>query len=256
MKSSVIFNRDAWNAQVRKGNKWTVPVTPDVISKAREGVWDVVLTPTKAVPREWFPKAPARVLCLASGGGQQGPVLAAAGYDVTVFDLSSEQLAQDKKVAEENDLSIRLMNGDMNDLSSLYGENFDLVFNPCSFVFIEDPQPVFSEVARVLRKGGRFMTGFSNPVNWLFDYRKSLKGTYCLKYSQPYSDEACLEKDVLDELDRDNEPRVYGHSLTALIGGQLKAGLVIRDMFEDTADKGDKLNDHYPGFIATLAIKE
>jgi len=31
--------------------------------------------------------------CLASGGGQQGPVLAAAGAHVTVFDNSPRQLA-------------------------------------------------------------------------------------------------------------------------------------------------------------------
>ena len=34
-----------------------------------------------------------KVLCLASGGGQQGPILAAIGADVTVFDNSQGQLA-------------------------------------------------------------------------------------------------------------------------------------------------------------------
>lgn len=256
MERSVLFNRNAWNEQVRKGNKWTIPVTPDIIAAAGNGNWDVVLTPAKPVPHDWFPEVPSRVLCLASGGGQQGPVLAAAGYDVTVFDLSPEQLSQDRKVAEENGLLLELVEGDMNDLSALYGREFDLVFNPCSLNFIEDPRPVFREISKVLRKGGRFMTGFSNPVNWLFDYRKSLEGTYCLKYSQPYTDEASLENDVLEELDRDNEPRVFGHSLTALIGGQLEAGLVIHRMFEDTGDEADPMNRHYPGYIATLAEKE
>ena len=39
------------------------------------------------MPADWFGDlAGAPVLCLASGGGQQGPLLAAAGARVTVFD--------------------------------------------------------------------------------------------------------------------------------------------------------------------------
>ena len=48
------FNRRAWDALVDKGNRWTVPVGPEVIAEARAGRWDVVLTPTRPVPHEWF----------------------------------------------------------------------------------------------------------------------------------------------------------------------------------------------------------
>jgi hypothetical protein len=81
-------NRDAWNREVGKNNKWTIPVTPETIVKARQGDWQIVLTPTIPVPIDWFPQLKgADVLCLASGGGQQGPVLAAAGANVTVLDI-------------------------------------------------------------------------------------------------------------------------------------------------------------------------
>ena len=46
------------------------------------------------------------ILCLASGGGQQGPTLAAADAKVTVFDASVNQLAQDRIVAEREGLDI------------------------------------------------------------------------------------------------------------------------------------------------------
>ena len=73
------YNREAWNRQVEDGNRWTVPVSPEEITAARRGEWSILLTPTKSVPREWFPEMKGlRVLCLASGGGQQGPLLAAA----------------------------------------------------------------------------------------------------------------------------------------------------------------------------------
>ena len=90
-------NRAAWDRQVEGGNEWTVPVAAEVIAAAQRGEWQVVLTPTRPVPREWFGDLTSRdVLCLASGGGQQAPILAAAGARVTSFDNSPRQLAQDR----------------------------------------------------------------------------------------------------------------------------------------------------------------
>lgn len=111
------YNRNAWNHQVRSGNRWTVPVGEEEIKKARNGEWSVVLTPFTPVPHEWFPSKGAKLLGLASGGGQQGPVLAAAGYDVTIFDNSPAQLQQDKKISDQFDLGILTIQGDMADLS-------------------------------------------------------------------------------------------------------------------------------------------
>ena len=104
----VSYNRSAWDKQVEEGNEWTVPVGPEIIAAARRGEWSVVLTARKPVPPGWFPPlAGADVLCLASGGGQQGPVLAAAGANVTVFDNSPQQLARDRLVADRDGLAIR-----------------------------------------------------------------------------------------------------------------------------------------------------
>src|SRR3954471_9407372 len=101
------YNRRAWDRQVERGNRWTVPVGLEEVARARRGEWRIVLTPTKAVPPGWFPPLSGLdVLCLASGGGQQGPVLAAAGADVTVFDNSPGQLAQDRIVGERGGLAI------------------------------------------------------------------------------------------------------------------------------------------------------
>ena len=125
------YNRHAWDRQVEKGNRWTLPVGPDVIAAARRGDWQLVLTPTRPVPREWFPKlAGEAVLCLASGGGQQAPVLAAAGAVVTVLDNSPAQLAQDRLVAERERLDIQTLLGDMADLSAFADGAFGLIFHP------------------------------------------------------------------------------------------------------------------------------
>src|SRR5215210_771000 len=105
----VSFNRMAWDREVRDGNPWTCPVGADEVDAARRGDWSILLTPAKPVPRHWFGTiSGANVLCLASGGGQQGPILAAAGANVTVLDNSPAQLAQDEHVALRDSLKIRL----------------------------------------------------------------------------------------------------------------------------------------------------
>jgi SAM-dependent methyltransferase len=148
-----------------------VPVGPDVIAAARAGDWSVVLIGYDPVPRDWFPAslAGADVLCLASGGGQQGPVLAAAGAHVTVFDNSPAQLARDQLVASRDGLEIATVLGDMRDLSALASASFDLVFNPVSNVFCPELAPVWHECFRVLRPGGTLLAGFMNPDVFLFE---------------------------------------------------------------------------------------
>lgn len=86
-RSSFERNREAWNRLAEAGNEWTRPVSPETIAAARQGDWSVFLTPSKPVPREWFGDLRGKsVLGLASGGGQQCPIFAAAGAEVTSFD--------------------------------------------------------------------------------------------------------------------------------------------------------------------------
>jgi len=106
-------NSLAWDQEVERGNKWTIPVSEAVIDAARRGQWEIILTPSKPVPRAWFPDLEGLdVLCLASGGGQQGPILAAVGAKVTVLDNSPKQLEQDQLVAERHALDITTVDGD------------------------------------------------------------------------------------------------------------------------------------------------
>jgi ubiquinone/menaquinone biosynthesis C-methylase UbiE len=218
------YNRQAWDQQVTDLNRWTVPVDDYTIQKARKGQWEIVLTPLKAVPGTWFCKTGTEVLCLASGGGQQGPVLAAAGYHVTVFDISAKQLGQDRMMSEKHNLGIKTLQGDMADMSVFNANTFDMIVNPCSLGFVPDVLPVFREVARVLKPGGIFMTGFTNPVYYLFDVKLVEQGIFKLKYSQPYGDIFSLDKKELSMFTEKNEPLVFGHSLEAYLNGQLQAG--------------------------------
>jgi SAM-dependent methyltransferase len=251
------YNQTAWDRQVEGGeNPWTRPVSPEVIARARTGDFDLLLTENKPVPHDWFPRIKGLdVLCLASGGGQQGPVLAAAGANVTVFDNSPRQLERDRLVAGREGLSIRLVEGDAADLKMFENKSFDVVFNPCSTVFMKDVRPVWRESFRVLRHGGYLMTGVMNSVHYIFDLPKLDAGILEIRHSIPYSDMESLSKEELDKhvLEK-GLPVEFGHSLTDLLGGQCEAGFRIVDLYEDIM-KDSPLAKYHPSYIATRAVK-
>jgi len=249
------YNRRAWNHQAASGNEWTVPVNDAEIEKARQGEWSVLLTQSKPVPKAWFPSLQGLdLLGLASGGGQQGPILAAAGAKVTVLDNSPSQLDRDQQVAARARLPLTTVLGDMADLSMFEDESFDLVFNPCSVCFAPDVTIVWREVARVLKKGGLLLTGFINPAFYIFDEALSLKGELKVRHALPYADTDHLNDTQVKRYIAENEPLVFSHSLETLIGGQGEAGLAILDLYEDTWD-GREISKYMPSFIATRAMK-
>jgi len=250
------YNRDAWNREVEGGeNRWTQPVSHEIIEKARKREFNILLTENIPVPHRWFPPLQgADVLCLASGGGQQGPLLAALGARVTVFDNSPSQLKQDQFVAEREALTLKTVEGDAADLSVFTDESFDLVFNPVSTVFMPDVRAVWHECSRVLRRGGILMTGSMNPVHYIFDLFKADEGILEAAYSIPYSDLTSLSEEDRDEYLNKGLPLEFGHSLTDLLGGQCAAGLVITDLFEDYM-MDSPVHNYHPSYIATRALK-
>jgi SAM-dependent methyltransferase len=248
------YNRDAWDRQVARGNRWTVPVSSEVIRTARMGQWSVVLTPSKPVPREWFGRVEgARILCLASGGGQQGPVLAAAGAVVTVLDNSPAQLARDREVAEREGLTIDLHLGEMTDLSRYADGSFDLVFHPVANCFIPDVRPLWREAFRVLAAGGRLLAGFTNPLVYIFDDEAGARDKLRVRFKIPYADPTSRPPDELEKLVKAGETLQFGHTLADQIGGQLDAGFRIAGFFEDSYDSA--IDAFIPTQVATLAVK-
>ncbi len=249
------YNRRAWDGQVARGNKWTQPVEPGVITRARAGEWQIVLTPTKPVPRDWFPELRGlRTLCLAGAGGQQAPVLAAAGAEVTVFDNSPKQLDQDRFVAERDGLRITTVLGDMRDLGAFADGAFDLVVNPCSVDFVPAIGPVWREVFRVLRPGGALLAGFINPFCYIFDETSADRGQLVVRHRLPYSDLHSITDEERAALVKDQLPMTFSHSLEETIGGQIAAGFSITGFYEDVwPDKA--VSQYAPGFLATRAVK-
>jgi SAM-dependent methyltransferase len=196
-------------------------------------------------------------LCLASGGGQQAPILAAAGARVTSFDNSAKQLEKDRFVAERDNLEIVIEQGDAADLSCFADASFDLIFHPCSNCFMPRLQPIWRECFRVLRRGGAMLVGFTKPEIYIFDRKaEEEEGVLRLRHSLPYSDLESISEAERQEILESGQPLEFSHTLEEQIGGQIAAGFVVTGFYEDYwHDETALLNKHMPAFVGMKSVK-
>ena len=64
---------------------------------------------------------------------------------------------------------IEAIEGDMTKTFPYEDESFDIVFHPVSNYYTENMQHIFNEAHRVLKKGGIFLTGLNNEINYIVD---------------------------------------------------------------------------------------
>lgn len=252
--SYVEENSKIWDERSENNDIWSVPVTNEMVQNAKEGNWSILLTPTKPVPKEWFPEnlKDKKILCLASGGGQQGPILAATGAEVTVFDNSTKQLEKDNFVAQRDNLKIKTVQGNMQDLSVFEDETFDCIIHPWSNGYIDNVLPVWKECARVLKKNGLLLSGFGNPIEYIFDSGKLEQGILEVTYSVPYADIDHMDDPEIKQI-VESGGYIWSHTLEDQIQGQIAAGFAIIGFYEDIG--GTALDNYINSSIATKAIK-
>mgnify|MGYP000961126465 FL=1 len=237
---------DRW---VEEGWQWGVPIDCETYTRALSGEWSLLLTPTKPVPKSWFPPLEGvRVLGLASGGGQQMPIFAARGAVCTLLEYSERQIRSDVMVAEREGYPLEVVHADMSRPLPFGDESFDLIFHPVSNCYIEEVIPVWRECHRILRSGGLLMAGLDNGVNFTVstDERTII---HPLPFN-PVKDPALLE--VLEQEDSGIQ---FSHTLEEQVRGQLKAGFALVDLYEDTNGSGFLHEMGIPTFWATLARK-
>ena len=238
---------DGW---VKEGWEWGTPIDHETYETALRGEWSVLLTPTIPVPKSWFGDLKGkRVLGLASGGGQQMPVFAALGAKCTVLDYSIEQLNSEKLVSEREGYDIEIVRADMTQPLPFADETFDLIFHPVSNCYVKDVQHVWNECARILKKGGRLLSGLDNGLNYAFNEEQTALENV-LPFD-PLSDEKLMQQCI-----ENGDGVQFSHTIEEQIGGQIRAGLTFRDVYGDIWP-GCKLGEYnVPTFWATLSIKE
>ena len=245
------INAETIDRWVDEGWEWGKPISHEEYMDALNGKWEQFLTPTKVIPKEWFPDLKGlRILGLASGGGQQMPIFAALGADCTVMDYSPRQLESERLVSQREGYSINIVRGDMTKTFPFEDESFDLIFHPVSNCYVKDVAHVWRECARVLKKGGLLMSGLDNGINYIVSEDDPSRITGKLPYD-PLSD-----PQLMASIDTKADGIQFSHTAEEQITGQLKAGFELLDLFEDTNGEGYLHELGIPSFWATLSRKK
>lgn len=249
MKSYQDINKETIDKWIEDGWIWGTPISHHEFEDAKNGKWDVLLTPTKPVPHEWFGSLKGKkVLGLASGGGQQMPIFTALGAECTVIDYSSRQIQSERIVAEREGYKITAIEGDITKRLPFEDETFDLIFHPISNCYVQDVLPVFAEAYRVLKSGGVLLSGLSNEIDYIVDDSEE-KIVWKMPFN-PLKDEKARAY-----LEAENAGIQFSHTLEEQIGGQLKAGFKLLDLYDDTNGAGRLHELNIKTSFATLAKK-
>ena len=238
---------DRW---VKEGWKWGIPVSHDEYLRALKGDYVLFLTPTKPVPEHWLKDIKGKkVLGLASGGAQQMPILTALGARCTILDFSDSQLESERKTAEREGYEIKIIKADMSKPLPFEDESFDFIIHPVSNCYVEDVESIWKECYRVLKHGGYLLSGMDHYLNYLVDEDEKM-----IINEMPFN--PLKNPEQMKQMIESDCGVQFSHSLEEQIGGQLKAGFRLLELYEDYNGEG-RLNDmHIPTMLATRSVKE
>lgn len=243
------INAETIDRWIREGWEWGKPISHEAYEKAKQGEWNVFLTPTKPVPHAWLGELSGKkILGLASGGGQQMPVFTALGACCTVLDYSPLQVESERLVAEREGYDIRILRGDMTKRLPFEDGEFDLVFHPVSNCYVEEVLPIWKECFRVLKPGGMLLSGTDHYLNYIVDpEEKQIINTL------PFN--PLRNPDQMKQLQEEDAGVQFSHSLEEQIGGQLEAGFRLLALYEDTNGEGRLHDMNIPTFLAMRSQK-
>lgn len=213
-------NKTHWEKMVKEKCGFTRPwleLDASLIDQYVRGQLDPIPAPLLAMypPTVLADVAGRDVLCLAAGGGQQSVVFGLLGAHVTVVDLAEGQLKGDQEAARHYGYEIDTIQGDMRDLSCLGDRSFHLVYGT-GMSYVPEVRQVYSEVARVLRTGGRYRVDFTNPATEFVDCKDWDGKGY--RITRPYTERIRKRK---------NGPIEFRHTLSSIFNELLAAGLSI-----------------------------
>jgi len=213
-------NRRVWNQIAASGSLFARPATDEECASPHATLDG----------RGWLPPSlhGSDVLCLASGGGWQAILYAAAGANVTVVDLSDEMLHLDEQEAKRRGLSVRTVQASMDDLSDLGDATFDIVHQPVSTCYVPSLRAVYDEVARVLRDNGIYISQHKQPTSLQVSHRNERQQ---FVIGVEYYQDGPVPRQV-DESYRETGTAEYLHRWEQLIGSLCHAGFMLEDLSE------------------------
>lgn len=259
-KVALLKNAAAWDRLAKAHDALASPACDEAFTDPRN--W---LGTGGPADRPWLPSSlrGLEVLCLAAGGGKHGPIYAAAGASVTVVDLSASMLDLDRQVARERKLHLELIQSSMDELTMLENDYFDLVIHPVSSCYLPTLKQVFSEIVRVCRPGGLYMSQHKSPRSLQSSLQPNLNGRYELLFPECQSgDNSRALPPAPPSRLREAGTDEFVHSLTDILGGICRAGFSIEDFFEPNEGDQEAVRGSFthraaflPPYIRILARK-
>ncbi|MCL2159013.1 MAG: class I SAM-dependent methyltransferase [Oscillospiraceae bacterium] len=259
------FNAQIINEWIDEEQYWGPVTSHEEYVRAKNGDWEIGLA-FDITPKEWFlpyidlennKLDGTKLLGLASGGGQQMPILVASGADCTIMDYSDSQLACEKLVAKREGYKINIVKADMTKRFPFEDNSFDIIVNVVSNHFVEDVYHVWNECYRVLKPGGILLAGMVNGICYVFaddydddDENATLAAVNKLPYNPLKSTKLYDKLMALD----DGYNLEFSHTMEELLGGQLKAGLNLTNITE-ARDASCLISKYFPEYLSTRALK-
>jgi SAM-dependent methyltransferase len=169
-----VTRRAAGQTESARANRgWWDGRAPDYLAEHGGflGVADFVWGPeglTEAEAHLLGDVAGRRVLEVGSGAAQCSRWLRSVGAEPVALDLSAGMLAQGAALGRTDGLVVPMVQGDAAALP-FRDASFDLACSAYGAVpFVADSAAIMSEVARVLRPGGRWVFSTTHPFRWCF----------------------------------------------------------------------------------------
>ena len=203
-----------------------------------------------------------KVLCLASGGGQQSAVFSLLGADVTVADFSQNQLNGDIKAAEHYGYKIKTVMCSMTDLSVFDADSFDIVVQPVSICYVPYVLPVYKEVYRILKQGGIYSVSHVNPATYPAYFDNDIDGWDGTGYriATPYIGGAIrIDTNGYENMTNGEMTGEFRHLYIDMFCNLTEVGFNIKYVCEDNINLTDR--EHEPessiiqGYFDILSIK-
>jgi len=113
---------------------------------------------------------------------------------------------------------------------------------------VREVLPIWKECFRVLKPGGVLLAGLDNGINYLFDEDETV-----LVNTLPF--DPLTNPEQMKQLQDTDCGIQFSHTLEEQLGGQLKAGFVLTDLYEDYNGSGNLHEHRVPTFWATRCFK-
>jgi SAM-dependent methyltransferase len=183
---------------------------------------------------------------LGCGGAQFGIALSEHGADVTGVDISAEQLAYARALADDRDQNIEFIETSVTDMPMIQDATYELAFSAWAFQWVAGLNACFAEPYRILEDGGRFVFSVDHPYYKLLDPETH-------DFERSYFD-VSPRRAYSDSLDA--EMVIYRRPVSEVVNRLIDTGFTIEELREpgyaDPDDYESEFGSYVPELMATV----